>query len=160
MKAFFLVIATFIFAFWLTVLTMPDWSLWARPEWVLLVLIYWTLAFPERFGVLLAGFVGLLQDSITGSLLGQHMIAFALVIAIVVSMHQRFRMYDLWHQARFIFFFILLEYFVIYSIDRLTGFKMPVLMMVVPALMSALIWPWLMVALRGLRRQVGLVVRI
>ncbi len=160
MKAFLLIIGTFAIAFLLTVLTMPDWSLWARPEWVLLVLIYWALAFPERCGVLTAGCVGLLQDSVTGSLLGTHMISFALVTAVVITIHQRFRMYELWHQARIIFVFVLLEHVVSCFIDGFAGGSTPILMLLIPAVISALIWPWLMVVLRGLRRHFGLMVKI
>jgi rod shape-determining protein MreD len=160
MKVVFLILATFFVAFLLAILTMPNWSLWARPEWVLLVLIYWALAFPEHCGVLTAGCVGLLQDSLTASPLGKHMIAFALITAIVVAMHRRFRMYDLWYQARFIFLFVLIEYLIFYFVDKLAGNPTLLIMMFAPALISALIWPWLMVVLRGLRRRFGLTAKI
>jgi rod shape-determining protein MreD len=43
---------------------MPDWAASARPEWVVLVLIYWILALPERVGVAAGWLVGLsLGDS-------------------------------------------------------------------------------------------------
>lgn len=160
MKALALIFGTLFLALLMSVLTMPDWALWARPEWTLLILIYWTLAFPEHCGVLIAGATGLLQDSLTGSLLGKHMLAFSLVIAIVLAMHKRLRMFDLWYQAYLIFFLILLENSVILFVDSLTGLTPKTWLVFVAAMINALIWPWLMVALRGLRRQSGLVGRL
>ncbi len=160
MKAILLVLSTFFLAFWLSILTMPDWSLWARPDWVLLVLIYWALAFPERFGVWMAALAGLLQDNLLGSFLGKHMIVYALIVAVIIVMHQRFRMYELWHQARIIFFLVLSAHVLILFVDWLMGYPSPLYLALPPALLSALIWPWLMVALRGLRRYFGLMAKI
>lgn len=46
---------TLIGAFLLTLLPMPEWSIWLRPSWVLIVLIYWCMAVPYRVNVVWHG---------------------------------------------------------------------------------------------------------
>ena len=160
MKALSTIVLTLVLAMILSVIYMPPWALWARPEWVLLVLVYWVLAVPERCGMTLAAFVGLLQDSLTGSLLGSHVLSYALIIAVVMLSHQRLRMYDVWQQAGFVFILIGLQQLMVYWIGLATGQQKVGLWFLLPAFISALIWPWLMVVLRGIRRSVGMVKNI
>ena len=68
---------SFIIALGLAKLPMPDWAELWRPSWVALVLIYWCIAVPERTGVIAGWVVGLLVDVMSGTLLGQHGLAFA-----------------------------------------------------------------------------------
>lgn len=157
MKADVLLISTLLLAMLLSIVDMPNWSLWARPEWVLLVLFYWVMAFPERYGIFTAACIGLLQDSLTASLLGRHVLAYTLVVAVVLIAHKRLRMFDVWQQAGFIFLLVGVERLVKYWIDIASGQPPVGLWFLFPAMMSALIWPWLMVVLRSLRRYVGLI---
>ena len=69
---------TFVIAFVLVILPLPDWARPLRPEWVSMVALYWCLAIPRAFGVILAWIIGLILDVAHGSLLGQH--AFSLCI--------------------------------------------------------------------------------
>ena len=60
------ILVTFIAALLLTIIPLPDWARYLRPDWVGLVLIYWCLALPERVGVSTGWFMGLLVDLLTG----------------------------------------------------------------------------------------------
>ena len=55
-----------------------------RPDWVVMVLIYWIIALPHRVGIVTAWGTGLIVDVLLGSLLGQHALAY-IVIAYVAS---------------------------------------------------------------------------
>ena len=66
------ILLTFVIALLLTVIPLPDWARYLRPDWVGLVLIYWCMALPERVGVTTGWFMGLLVDLLTGTVLGQH----------------------------------------------------------------------------------------
>ena len=48
-----------IVAFMLTIMPLPDWAVELRPDWVTLVLIYWAIMIPTRFGVTVAWVFGL-----------------------------------------------------------------------------------------------------
>ncbi|KOR30889.1 rod shape-determining protein MreD, partial [Achromatium sp. WMS3] len=83
----------------LSIMPIPFWARYFRPQWVTLVLIYWTLALPQRINIGSAWLIGILQDVITGTLLGQHALAFSVVTFVVVSLHLRIRMFPLWQQS-------------------------------------------------------------
>ena len=50
--------ASFLVAYLLAVVALPDWLIQARPEWVALALVYWTIALPHRIGLITALVVG------------------------------------------------------------------------------------------------------
>ncbi len=74
-----LVFFSLVIAFMLSVLPWSGRWLLARPDFVLLVLIFWTLHEPRSIGQGMAFAIGLLMDVSDSMLLGQH--AFAYVIA-------------------------------------------------------------------------------
>ena len=93
------VVVSFIIALLLTILPLPDWAAPYRPDWVLLVLIYWCMALPERIGVGTGWVMGLLLDVINGVLLGLHALAFSVVAYLAMLLHRRIRVFPLWQQA-------------------------------------------------------------
>ena len=62
-------------------LTRPGASgLWlVPPQWAVLVLLFWVMTAPEAVGMVSAWVAGLLVDSLTGSLLGQHALTYVLI---------------------------------------------------------------------------------
>ena len=52
-------VSSFILALVLAVIPLPDAVAAFRPDWVPLVMIYWALALPARFGLLTALCIGL-----------------------------------------------------------------------------------------------------
>ena len=145
--------ASFVVAFMLTALPLPDWAAPWRPAWVALVLVYWCLALPHRIGVVTGWSIGLLLDVMHGSLLGQHAFGLATVAYFVVIYHQQIRVYPLFRQAlvigSLIFIYsssMLLIYNVFGSMHY--GFKY-----LLTAITSALLWPWIFIVLRDFRRK-------
>ena len=43
---------SFLAAFMLTAMPLPEWALPWRPAWIAMVLVYWCMALPERVGVI------------------------------------------------------------------------------------------------------------
>ena len=62
---------SFLAAFMLTAMPLPDWALPWRPAWIAMVLVYWCMALPERVGVITGWVIGLILDVMHGSILGQ-----------------------------------------------------------------------------------------
>ncbi len=100
---------TIICAFMLAIMPLPDWAIVYRPDWVTLVLIYWSMTLPSRIGVTMAWFAGLLLDVSYGTLMGQHAVGLVLVIYVIHLQHQRLRMASLLQQAIVIFFLLLIK---------------------------------------------------
>ena len=64
------VLLSFLVAMMLTSLPLPESAIIYRPDWLILVLIYWCMALPERIGIFTGWLLGLTLDVMYGSLLG------------------------------------------------------------------------------------------
>jgi rod shape-determining protein MreD len=137
----------------LAVLPMPASLLWARPEWVALVLVYWCIALPHRIGVVVALFAGLAMDLLEGAVLGQNTFALAVVALLSVALYQRLRLFSLWQQAGVVFVLIGIHQLICQWVQNLEGVGSRSLLFLLPAASSALVWPLVMPLLRGLRRR-------
>ncbi len=146
---------SFIAALALTVAPMPDWLAPLRPEWVLLVLIYWCMALPERIGVGIAWLTGLLLDVLRSGLLGQHALSLAIVAYITLQLYQRLRIFPLWQQAFSVFILVLLHLMLQLWIKGISGQHTDAWTALLPAFTSTLLWPFVFLLLRGLRRRFG-----
>lgn len=146
------IIITLLVALVLALLPMPDWTSWLRPAWVLMVLIYWAIALPSRVSVGIAWLMGLLIDLLNGTLLGEHALAFTVVVYFVTRIHIRLRLYPLLQQGLSVLFFVLLYQFIIYCIQGFIGQLPGSHLYWLSALTSTLLWPWLFVLMRDCRR--------
>lgn len=145
---------TFLAALTLSTLPMPESLEWGRPEWVALTLIYWAVALPHRVGIWTGWILGLLVDILLGSLLGVHALSLALVAFLAQRLHQRIRMFPLWQQAFVVLVLVGMHQMLLHwSQLALGGTGSDTLIFLLPSVMSCLLWPWLFIILRGLRRS-------
>lgn len=152
MSSWFVILFTLVAALFLALLPMPEWTIWLRPTWVLMVLIYWSMHVPYRVGVGLAFLTGILVDLLNGTLLGEHALAFTVVIYFVNRMHIRLRIYPLLQQGLFILLFVLLYQFILYCIQGFIGELPDSNLYWLSSITSMLLWPWLFVLMRDCRR--------
>lgn len=136
----------------LTQLPLPTIIAPYQPEWVILVLIYWSMALPERVGVGIAWFTGLLLDVLRDALLGQYALAFALTVFITLRFYQRIRNFPLRQQVISIFILMLIHTGLVVWIKALTGVNVDFSMALIPALSSSFFWPLIYFVLRNIRR--------
>lgn len=139
----------------LSVTTLPKFMEVGRPLWLALFLTYWVLALPHRVGMTTAWCVGLLADVLNGTLLGQNALILTLVTFLVLSLHQRLRMFPMWQQSMVLLVVFGLAQLVQLWLNALTGSRPPTLAFVLPALVSALLWPWVCVILRGVHKRLS-----
>jgi rod shape-determining protein MreD len=144
---------TIIGAFMLAIMPLPDWAIEFRPDWVTLVLIYWAMALPTNVGVTVAWFAGLLLDVSYGTLMGQQAAGMVLVIYVIHMQHQRLRVASLLQQAIVIFFLLLLKQLLALWVDGMVGRAPDSWLYFMPTITSTLIWPWVYLILRDLRRK-------
>lgn len=147
---------TFALAFLLSVSSMPKFMELGRPLWLALFLTYWVLALPHRVGMTTAWVVGLLADVLNGTLLGQNALILTLITFLVLTLHQRLRMFPMWQQSTVLLVVFGLAQLVQLWLNALTGSRPPTLAFVLPALVSALLWPWVCTILRGLHQRLGI----
>lgn len=145
--------ASFVAALLLSMVVMPGWAAPFRPEWTVLVLIYWCLALPHRVSVGYGWLVGLCVDVLSGALLGQHALGFAVIAYLVVKLHQRLRVFPIWQQALSVMVFVALEQLLVLWVQGMIGMARESWTYWLPSIVSGLLWPWMFLLLRRLRRR-------
>jgi rod shape-determining protein MreD len=134
------IILTIALAMGLRIAPLPGALAAFNPDWVLLTLIYWSLAVPERVGIFHAWTFGLLTDVLTGRLLGQYALAYSLV-----------RQFPLIQQGLFIFFCLLLSQLLLFLIKN---FQHPAQLHAsfwLPVFTGTACWPLVYTVLRFVR---------
>lgn len=144
-----------LLALLLSILPMPDFMELGRPLWLALFLSYWVLSVPHRVGMISAWLFGIGQDVLYGSLLGQHALTLTLITFLVLTLQRRLRMFPMWQQCLVLLVVFGLAQLVQLWLNALTGSRAPTLEFVLPALISALLWPWVFAILRGLQQRSG-----
>jgi rod shape-determining protein MreD len=150
---YWLIVNSFLLAYVLAVLPMPLWLMWARPEWVALILIYWAIALPHRVGILTALALGVMLDALEGAVLGQNAFSLLVVALLCQTLYQRLRVFSVLQQAGTVFVLIGINQLVCQWVQNLEGVGGPSLLFLLPAVSSALLWPVVLHVLRRLRRQ-------
>lgn len=152
-KCYRVVLPTLVVALMLEMFPLPDWAQAYRPDWVTLVLIYWAMAIPEQVGVTVAWIFGLLLDVSQGAILGQHAIGLVLVIYLVHLQYLRIRVASLFQQAIVIFVLLMIKQLLVLWVSGIVGQAPDMGDYFMPSFIGALIWPWLFVVLRDVRRR-------
>jgi rod shape-determining protein MreD len=145
--------ASFILALMLSILPMPEWAGPYRPLWVLVTLIYWTVAVPERVGIGVGWTVGLFSDVLNDSLLGENALALAVVAWLCLRLSRRMRVASLPKQLLTVCALVAAHQLVILGVRMFTGDTPQGPVYWLPVLTSAVIWPWVLSLLRDLRHR-------
>jgi len=147
------IVASFLLALQLAVFPLPPSLAWLRPEWVLLVLVYWAIALPERVGLSTALLLGLVMDVAEGAVFGQHMLGIVVVTVLARLLYERLRVFTLPQQAVVLFLLVGTERLLCQWIQALEGVPARSAVFLLPAVTSALFWPPLFLLLRAVRRR-------
>lgn len=132
-KEWTLIGLSFLVGFLLTILPLPDWIVWWRPQWTLLILISWCLLLPNNIGIIFTIIVGLIMDLLTGTLLGQHALIYLIAAYFVLKFHLQFRHFPLWQQSLLVALFSLFSVIVTAPDTWKCGLTL---------LTTPLLWPW------------------
>jgi rod shape-determining protein MreD len=125
----------------LSILPLPRWLDIARPDFVVIVVLYWSIMVPRAGGILLAFMCGLALDAFKGVVLGQHALALSLATYVAIKLHLRIRVFPVWHQALTVFWLLALYQFVLFWIDGATGHPITNYARWLPAFIGAAMWP-------------------
>ncbi len=147
------IVGSFVAAYVLTSLPMAEWAVAWRPPWVALVLLYWCLAVPERIGVLAGWGCGLVLDVLVGTLVGQHALALGVVAWLARRIYRRVRLLPLWQQGVSVFGVMVVDQLIVSWVTGMRGLPVEVLTHVSVPLAGAVVWPWIFLLLRHVRRR-------
>jgi len=148
-----IVLFTLLIALMASIMPMPLNADAFRPDWVLIVLIYWCMALPGRVNIITAWVMGFLLDVLLGSVLGVHAAAMAISIYIIVENHQKIRNFSIWQQALITGVLAALYHLVVFWLQR---FLIDVVFLpsyLYPVVTTIVLWPWVFYLLRKVRRN-------
>ena len=126
-----------------------------RPEWLGLIVFYWTFRAPAQFGIVMAWCLGLLLDILESTPLGVNAMAMALIAFLVLTVHHRLRMYPLPQQCLMVFLLVGINQMLVHFVKQLFGADTPGFSYLWPALTSAVAWPFVSGLLDSLNRKLG-----
>jgi len=152
-NCFRIVIPTLIVALMLQMWPLPQWLEYARPEWVVLAMLYWALAMPEKVGVTVAWVVGLFLDVSQGAIIGQHAVGLVIIVFVISTQYQRIRVFSLAQQALVVLLLLLIKQLLVLWVSGMVGQAPDIGLYFLPALTGAIVWPWVFIVLRDLRRR-------
>ncbi len=152
-NSYLIILWTIFVAFLLAAMPLPEWISHGRPAWVAMVVIYWCMALPQRVSIGTAWISGLLMDVLQGSLLGQHAIGLSIIAYVTVKLHLQIRQHPLYQQALFIGLLISVYLCLVVWVNGIIGRPPQSWSFLMPVLTSMLLWPWLFVILRDIRRS-------
>ena len=132
---------TALVALILTVLPLPWWLDVARPAFLVLTVIYWSVNAPRAGGLAIGFFAGLMLDVFQGPVLGEHALALSLITYSAVREHQRIRSKPAIQQALIVLAALVMYEVVLFMIDGWTGHPVTSPLRWVHTLSGALIWP-------------------
>ncbi len=132
---------SFLMALVLSVYPLPmDWRWW-RPEFVLVVAIYWVFFMPLTVSFSFLCALGLFQDLLEGVPFGQHSLGLVIVAYICILSYQRVRNFPLSRQAAWVFVLVGIAQLVDNWVQGMAGRPLSGVQFLYPAFTSALIWP-------------------
>jgi rod shape-determining protein MreD len=149
-----LVPGSLIVSLMLVMVPLPEPAEPFRPDWVTMVVLYWAIALPPRFGLALPWIAGLLLDVTRGALLGQNALGVVLVAAFAIREHQRLRQFPIAQQAVVVTLLLLVKQALVLWISGMAGRAPDTLWLYFASPLLALVfWPVVFVLLRDLRRR-------
>lgn len=151
-----IVVMIFVIALVLEIIPWPTPLKGLRPAWLVLVLTYWVLAIPNRVNIGSAFLLGLIWDLVLGSVLGVHALVLSVFTYLIAINHLVLRNLSLWMQSLLMITFIILFRFAIFLIE----FSLHSISFnwheIFGAIISGILWPWIFLFLRKIRRQLSL----
>ena len=149
-----LVPGSLVVALMLVMVPLPEGAEPFRPDWVTMVVLYWAIALPPRFGLAVPWIAGLLLDVAHGALLGQNALGVVLVAAVAIREHQRLRVFPVAQQAVVITVLLVLKQALVLWISGMVGRAPEDLWLYFASpLLTLVFWPVVFILLRDLRRR-------
>jgi rod shape-determining protein MreD len=137
------VLFTLFCAFLLNILPWPGWVWSLRPDWLLLVVLYWNVHLPSRVGLSAAFAAGLLMDVTEGTLLGMHGLAYLPAAYAASVLSRRILNFKPWQQALHVLPMLVLADLLLVLLGTLAGSRLSDWLQPFSGLIGFLLWPLL-----------------
>jgi len=145
------VIVTLVVGLMLSIMPLPDWLIAFRPDWIALLLIFWSMQLPRTWSIGTAWIVGIVLDVSYGTLLGQHALALSIIVFVTVRFHLLMRVFPLSQLSATVFALLALYQFILFWVNGVMGVRAPAETYWGPVISGTILWPFLYMFLSGVR---------
>ncbi|WOT04785.1 rod shape-determining protein MreD [Shewanella youngdeokensis] len=143
---------SFLVAMLFQIMPLPELVAAWRPDWLMLVIIYWAMALPHRYNILTAWLLGVMLDILLGATLGIRAFSMSVVVYVVVLHFQRLRNFPMWQQSLLVATQVAIYNLIVFWVQYVTETASFELSLFYPAFSSLMMWPWIFWSLRRVRR--------
>lgn len=147
------ILFSFFIALLITLLPFPPLVEWLQPPWVLLALIYWTVNFPHRIGLIFTWIIALFLDVLSGNSLGQSAIPFLVTAYLGIKFSQQIRMFPIGQQAFTVMILLVVHRMLAFWIEGFLQHPPQTLWYWLPCITGPLFWPFIYSMLRWFQRH-------
>jgi rod shape-determining protein MreD len=137
----------------MALIALPEALHAVRPYWLALLLIYWILEAPQRMGLGVAFFLGLLMDLLTATLFGEQALRLTVMAFIVHRLRSRMRFFPMLQQVLVVLALLVNDRIVMLMIRAFSGEQINTWSFWVAPIIGAIIWPWLFLIMDLIRQN-------
>ena len=127
-----------------------------KPSWLILVLTYWALAIPNKVSIGMAFLLGVIWDLVLGSTLGIHALVLSIAFYFIAKNYLVLRNLSLWFQSLLVIIFVFAIRVAIFLVELFLHSAAFNWQEIFGAIASGILWPWVFLLMRKMRRQVRL----
>lgn len=125
-----------------------------KPNWLLLILVYWVIALPHRVSIGTAFILGIIIDLFSGAMLGVHVFAFCVVAYLATFKFQLIRNLALWQQSLVIIFLSMCYDLCLFILEIIINHSITLTPAIfLSEVMNGVIWLFIFLLLRYVRRR-------
>jgi rod shape-determining protein MreD len=138
-KLKFIYLSLFI-AFIFLLLPWSGIALKLRPDFMLLVIIFWLLRAPNQCNVGTAWFIGLFVDLATGGIFGQYALAYTVTAFFAVIYQRRLVLFNATQQLIYVFLLLIISQIMMLILKTFAGTESPGMDYFLPSITGVLMW--------------------
>ena len=146
-RASFIVI-TLIAALLANLLPWSGAALWLKPDFVALVVLYWCIEQPRKFGFIAPWLLGLFMDVADGTLFGQHALSYSMLAYAGIVLHRRVLGFTGTAQVAHVVILLLMNDLIVLTVRALAGADFPGFQYFIGSFVAGALWPPLSVLLK------------
>ncbi len=140
MNNFKSVYLSLILALILLLLPWSGFALTVRPDFMLLLIIFWLIRAPNLCNVGTAWFVGLFVDLATGGVFGQYALAYTITAFFAVTYQKRLVLFNRTQQLFYVFLLLFISQIILLIIKTFAGGQLIGWTYFIPSLIGVLLW--------------------
>lgn len=129
-----------ILAFICLLLPWSGFALTIRPDFMLLVIIFWLIRAPNLCNVGTAWFVGLFADLATGGIFGQYALAYTVTAFFAISYQRRLVLYNGTQQLVYVFLLLFTSQIILLILKTFSGAEFMGWTYFVPSFVGVFLW--------------------